>query len=653
MDYEAQVAALAPVQLEQTTGGSQTTDQIQSRAAEGVRGSGGPLPFASQIQSAFGRHDISHVRAHTGSEAQTATRSMGANAYATGNDIAFSGAPSLFTAAHEAAHVVQQRAGVSLQGGVGVAGDSYERHADDVARAVVSGTSAEALLDRGVGSAHATSRSAPTLAGAGVQLERTEPATGILSAERLARALTWCAGRPLTAEGWQKVAAVVEASSSGLDGELVQKIAAWQQSKGLTADGLPGDVTVQWLSQEPGGEGLERFILNDKIAYLGWNPGSRGPEYNVIKGAAGAGSVTGAMGRRQQDTAVVNGRSVSLDTDEGMDAFLGSLNGLTAGTKTQIKAFLTEIGADGMDELAQFIRILHGAEIGKSVIKRVVFSGHSGGWSIWGDDNGSMDFEQMAKLAVIFPVATGQVEDLMLSACNTSQVSKLEQYTEIFPNLKSIWGYVGYSPSVYTGSLKHIKSWTHASKGAMDPEKMQAARAAVATQRGKRDKNIALWTRDSSGDTDYQTASPYASRDYATVRGQVDADMDHYTNAYANGVISLDDLSRLYTNLQVMVGNHAGQLTGETTDFELVLKHVLYLRHWQKISEKFVHHRGAIVGAGYAAAGQTMPDLASMDRSTFLSHFASLSLDTGSEAYKQLDQTLNKLNPDMVPDNWI
>lgn len=73
---------------------------------------------------------------------------MGAEAYATGNDVAFRASPDLHTAAHEAAHVVQQRGSVQLAGGVGQAGDSYEQHADAVADAVVAGRSAEALLGR-------------------------------------------------------------------------------------------------------------------------------------------------------------------------------------------------------------------------------------------------------------------------------------------------------------------------------------------------------------------------------------------------------------------------------------------------------------------------------------------------------------------------
>ncbi|MCC6998917.1 MAG: DUF4157 domain-containing protein [Deltaproteobacteria bacterium] len=121
---------------------------VQAHAAEGVAGSGSALPFADTIQASFGKHDLSGVEAHIGGQAGEAAAAIGADAYATGQDIAF-GADSvdLHTAAHEAAHVVQQRGGVQLSGGVGQAGDPYERHADAVADLVVQGQSAEGLLD--------------------------------------------------------------------------------------------------------------------------------------------------------------------------------------------------------------------------------------------------------------------------------------------------------------------------------------------------------------------------------------------------------------------------------------------------------------------------------------------------------------------------
>ncbi|MBZ0237061.1 MAG: DUF4157 domain-containing protein, partial [Deltaproteobacteria bacterium] len=117
-------------------------------AARGVEGDGGELPHLAAIQQSFGHHDVSGIRAHVGGAAAEAATAIGARAYATGNDVAFSKAPDVRQAAHEAAHVVQQREGaVQLDGGVGRSGDPYEQHADAVADAVVRGASAEALLD--------------------------------------------------------------------------------------------------------------------------------------------------------------------------------------------------------------------------------------------------------------------------------------------------------------------------------------------------------------------------------------------------------------------------------------------------------------------------------------------------------------------------
>jgi hypothetical protein len=127
--------------------GAADPGQVQRAAARGVAGSGTELPHSAKIQESFGHHDVSGVMAHVGGEAATAVREMNAVAYATGDDVAFGAAPDLHTSAHEAAHVVQQRSGVSLKGGVGAAGDRYEQNADAVADRVVAGHSAVDLLD--------------------------------------------------------------------------------------------------------------------------------------------------------------------------------------------------------------------------------------------------------------------------------------------------------------------------------------------------------------------------------------------------------------------------------------------------------------------------------------------------------------------------
>lgn len=141
LDYAAQVQMLAPG----PDGGPR--GDVHTQAAEGLSGGGGTLPHLDRIQKSFGGHDVSDVQAHQGPEAARAARGMGAQAYASGDKVALGDdAKDLHTVAHEAAHVVQQRQGVSLSGGVGDKGDRYEQHADAVADAVVQGRSAEGLL---------------------------------------------------------------------------------------------------------------------------------------------------------------------------------------------------------------------------------------------------------------------------------------------------------------------------------------------------------------------------------------------------------------------------------------------------------------------------------------------------------------------------
>lgn len=106
-----------------------------------------PLPYRDAIQQSFGRHDVSSLHAHTGPDAAARAEVLGAKAFTVGHDVSFGERPTLFTAAHEAAHAIQQRSGVALPGNTGTPGDRHERHADEVASRVVAGRSSEGLLD--------------------------------------------------------------------------------------------------------------------------------------------------------------------------------------------------------------------------------------------------------------------------------------------------------------------------------------------------------------------------------------------------------------------------------------------------------------------------------------------------------------------------
>jgi hypothetical protein len=130
--------------------------EVQGDAAGIARGGlagGGALPHGDALQVAFGAYDLSGIEATVGGPAQAASAELGATAFAHGEQVGFAAAPDLFTAAHEATHVLQQRSGMAPAGLDGGDEDALEQQADQVASAVVQGQAVEGLLGTLVGPA--------------------------------------------------------------------------------------------------------------------------------------------------------------------------------------------------------------------------------------------------------------------------------------------------------------------------------------------------------------------------------------------------------------------------------------------------------------------------------------------------------------------
>ncbi|MBL8620933.1 MAG: DUF4157 domain-containing protein [Myxococcales bacterium] len=219
-------------------------------AARGMTGAATALPHGATIQRAFGRHDVSQTPAHVGGAAAEASAALGARAYAANGAVAFADGPDLFTAAHEAAHVVQQRAGVQLAGGVGAAGDPYEQHADRVAAAVVAGASAEAILDEHTGGgatagvqraeATATPTAAPapaTTAAAGDPAAVTLRDLQAMGKQILAGMIASAAPQPGTSLEIEAMARVPVYPPLNLSGELAIEVEHDDQGVSVEASG--------------------------------------------------------------------------------------------------------------------------------------------------------------------------------------------------------------------------------------------------------------------------------------------------------------------------------------------------------------------------------------------------------------------------------
>ncbi len=221
-------ASGAQVQAKGDLGGA----DVPSIAAGGVASASSSLPHRDAIQRSFGHHDVSGIRAQVGGAASDAAGAIGAEAYATGNKVAFAQAPDLHTAAHEAAHVVQQAQGVNLYGGVGKAGDSYEQHADAVADAVVAGRSAEGLLDQYKGGGGASTA---------VQRQARE-----ITPAQITAALAWVTTSNIGPETVREVQGVCGLPQTGVyDEATVRAVYTKQQELRIGADGQAGNTFCQ------------------------------------------------------------------------------------------------------------------------------------------------------------------------------------------------------------------------------------------------------------------------------------------------------------------------------------------------------------------------------------------------------------------------
>ena len=103
-------------------------------------------PHIDRIQESFGKHSVQHTKSYINDQATAANKALGAKAFTLDETVAFAEYPNLWTAADEAAHVVQQRFGLQRSGKIHYSNDPLEAQANQVADIVSRGSSAESFL---------------------------------------------------------------------------------------------------------------------------------------------------------------------------------------------------------------------------------------------------------------------------------------------------------------------------------------------------------------------------------------------------------------------------------------------------------------------------------------------------------------------------
>ena len=219
------------------------------------------------------------------------------------------------------------------------------------------------------------------------------------------------------------------------------------------------------------------------IIHVGMRPESK-REVRALEGVTkGQGGVKSIQGGNVDGVIRTKDKRYDLTTKEGLNEFeaLAVKKGMS---KAQAKAFVDLISRqndESRDDFAHLGAALFRTGKGDHTVNRLVLSGHSGGKDVYGDDNGEIDFDELAELAKIFPKGAAKIEHVALSACNCGYVEQIDKFRAMFPNLKSYFGYSGFAPSAEKSAPSHLRRWEAMTDGDDSSQVKPLAGTIVAT----------------------------------------------------------------------------------------------------------------------------------------------------------------------------
>lgn len=399
--------------------------------------------------------------------------------------------------------------------------------------------------------------------------------------------------------------------------------------------------------------GLEQRGAHDRgIVFVGMNETGRHEVDGILRGMPD-GHVTHVRPSPRPDVVKLGGVTYDLTTDPGRAGFVAKL-ALQGDRADALAKILQSAEDNARDEIAQLAIVLAQADRGERFIERIVFSGHSTGYSVWGDGNGSLKIQDVAKLATVFPRAAGQVQDLILGACYTGGETNMDTYRAIFPNVKTIWAYDGAAPGAYSGAVPHFVRWENSTRGAStDRVSRDLARG---TRKGE---NIAVWTVTRG----YDNGQP--QRDLTEVRAAYERTRG-VLPTFHSGERPVEDLSQgplrdHYNSIHRLLSRRDIS-PDERAALNAEKQIVIRLLYWKNISSMFqVTHR-ATISQGFTELGMQVPDFSRMSRKDAMRAIADFDArvaDRGaaSRTVRYLTEILHDglrdLKPTHIPEAWM
>ncbi|HJP65840.1 MAG TPA: hypothetical protein VKA30_06000, partial [Actinomycetota bacterium] len=358
-------------------------------------------------------------------------------------------------------------------------------------------------------------------------------------------------------------------------------------------------------NESPGNQQVPRGAATPRkmTGYLGMNPGAD-KELNKLRKSAGAQNVLASMGDAALEDKLLENPGITEFVFDDLKIPPSKVDRWSKAMDALEKA-----GPSVRDALAELMRWMNRAEDGEIILDRLVLSGHSNGFELWGtgvpgskQHPGVLVVEQdLTNVAAAFPNAAGQVRSIMFSACET--VGAVETVVRVFPNVDSVWSYAGFSPDVDSGSSEHVQGWEQATKDGGTPGKQDAKGA------------TALWTHKDKflvrdpGKGDIQTLFTNAMAEFGgpvrqVIRGQKP--------------LNKDELKHIYERIQAVI-QHPGLTAGQKGEARDAMEVLLRLRHWESISRHFETYRAKLAPA-YKALGVVQPAWSTVTRAQLFEH---------------------------------
>ena len=381
------------------------------------------------------------------------------------------------------------------------------------------------------------------------------------------------------------------------------------------------------------------------ILYFGLNPNAD-VEARAVQTANAAYGGTIPILSVAGDTLTVNGQRLDLSEDANVVTvvrMLGLDPASDAGKKVR-----ELIGATSVrDEMARMMLTFREAERGGREFERIVLSGHGSPWTLSGTGRGSLKFDDIIAIAMLFRGAARKVRHIMFSSCFSSGALALNDWQAAFPALQTIWSYNEFSPEAGKGAETAIARW--ASK-THDPD----------VTRIEPDGNkITTWSATAGVIT---LGKPLP---LARLQANLQAKDDEFQEYFDGEKDSLDPYSGnmvdYYFSVNRVIQHPEFRLLpdNERDSVRKRGQQALRLRfYYRSIRGHFAEKYQPILRAGYQALKQPLPDFAALDRKATLAEIRRLG-ELGDlpgptrQALELLQAGLRDLDPSYALQEWL